>query len=149
MNRTRLTVAAVSVIATMALTGCAAQTSSRTTVSAPSGGGAGGAAGMCAEGATDCVDTPQLLSEEPVAIDETGIKQFRRDAKYYLGRSQDELNETIRIGRIGDEQFALTEDYRAGRITVELDKVDGKGEPIVTSATVELPDGPETFKLKD
>lgn len=105
-------------------------------------------AGICAQDQTDCVDTPQLASDEPVAIDETGIKQLRRDAKYYLGRSRNELPEPIRIGRIGNEHFALTEDYRVGRITVELDDVDGNGTPIVTSATVELPDGPETFELK-
>ena len=145
MNRISLTIAAAAL--TLGLSGCAAQGGDRAVASAPNGG-AGGAAGMCAEGTTDCVDTPQLLSEEPVAIDETGIRQFRKDAKYYLGRSQDELTELIRVGRIDDEQFALTEDYRVGRITVELDDLEGNGEPVVTSATVELPDGPETFKLK-
>lgn len=107
----------------------------------------GPAAGMCLEGATDCVDTPQLNDDEPVAIDETGIRQFRKDAKYYLGRPQDELNELIRIARIDNEQMAVTDDYRVGRITVELDTVEQGAQPIVTSATVELPDGPETFEL--
>ena len=111
-------------------------------------GDPGAAAGMCMEGATDCVDTPQLNSDEPVPIDETGVRQFRKDAKYYLGRPQSELTELIRVARIDDEQMALTEDYAIGRITVELDTVDKGEEPIVTSATVELPDGPETFELQ-
>lgn len=37
----------------------------------------------------------------------------------------------------------LTEDYVIGRMTVELDEVDG--EFIVTSVTVELPEMPESF----
>ena len=108
----------------------------------------GTAAGACLEGATECVDTPQLNSDEPVEIDETGVEQLRKDAKFYLGRPQGELNELIRVGRIDDAQVALTEDYRVGRITVELDTPDSGGEPIVTSSTVELPDGPETFELE-
>ena len=104
----------------------------------------GGAAGMCVEGATECVDT--IVGTEPVPIDETGIAQFRRDAKFYLGKPRAELNDLIRIGRIGDEQRMLTQDYQIGRITVELDKVDGQF--IVTKSTVELPDGPQTFELQ-
>lgn len=138
-------------VLTLATAACGAQSGEDTAVSAPAaaaptGDGSGGAAGTCLEGASDCVDTPQLNSGEPVTIDETGIQQLRRDAKFYLGKGRGELNETIRIARVDDEQFALTEDYRIGRITVELDTVQGK--PTVTSATVELPDGPETFKLK-
>ena len=108
-------------------------------------GDPGGIAGMCAEGEPDCVDTP-LGTGEPVPIDETGIQQFRRDAKFYLGKPKSEVPDLIRIARIGDEQFALTDDYRVGRITVELDDL-GRGGPVVTKSTVELPDGPETFTL--
>lgn len=104
-------------------------------------------AGMCAQEQPDCIDTPELTDGEPVEIDETGIEQFRRDASAYLGATRDELPETIRIGRIDDEQMALTEDYQIGRITVELDDLNGDGNPVVTSATVELPDGPETVEL--
>ncbi|HVM18972.1 MAG TPA: hypothetical protein VM307_03325 [Egibacteraceae bacterium] len=107
------------------------------------------AAGICAADQPDCVDTPQLNDDEPVAVDQTGIKQFRRDARFYLGRPQTELSEFVRIGRIDDEHMMLTEDYRIGRITVELDTLDGADAPVVTSATVELPDGPETFRLKE
>ena len=113
-----------------------------------SSGAPGALAGACLEGQTDCIDNPPLTAGEPVPIDETGVTQLRKDAKFYLGVPQDQLNETIRVGRIDDEQMALTEDYRIGRITVELDTVEKGKPPIVTSATVELPAGPETFKLK-
>ncbi len=124
----------------------AGTTAAEQPTSAPADPGA--AAGMCIEGATECVDTPQLNSDEPVEIDETAVAQFRKDARYYLGRPQSELTELIRIGRIDDAQRALTEDYQVGRITVELDTPSSGGEPIVTTATVELPDGPETFELE-
>ncbi len=147
MNRTGLLVVAALMLV-LGLAACGAQDAESGAVSAPAGGGAGGAAGTCAQDQPDCVDTPQLASDEPVPIDQTGIQQSRRDAKHYLGRTQDELNERIRIARIDDEQFMLTEDYQVGRITVELHDVKGNGTPIVTSATVELPDGPATFKLE-
>lgn len=100
------------------------------------------AAGMCPEGTPDCVDTPGL--DEPVEIDETGIAQLRRDAQTLLGWEESELGDVVRVGRRGDEHLMLTEDYVIGRITVELDP-DADGVHRVTSATVELPDGPETF----
>lgn len=143
MNRMTL-VAAMAVV----LAACGSLNADDTAVSAPSGDIAVGAAGMCAQDEPDCVDTPQLTSGDPVPVDDTGIKQLRRDAKYYLGRGEDELTEQIRIGRVDNEQFALTEDYRIGRITVELDTPEGEDTPIVTSATVELPEGPETFTLE-
>lgn len=146
MNRTIRAVAAA--LLALGLTACGAPSAGGTTAASPTGGGSGPAAGICAQEQPDCVDTPQLASDEPVAIDETGIKQFRRDAKYYLGRKQSELTEFIRIGRIDEEQFMLTEDYQVGRITVELDTLKGDDKPVVTSATVELPDGPETFTLE-
>jgi hypothetical protein len=108
---------------------------------------AGGAAGMCLEGAEDCVDTPQLTDDEPPALDDTGVAQFRRDAEAILGWPEEDVSEFIRIGRRGDEQMALTEDYRVGRITAELDDPEGDGTYLVTKTTVELPDGPETFEL--
>lgn len=147
MNRSSLVIATAGLA--MALTGCGAQAGDDAVASAPSDPGAGGVAAMCAQDQPDCVDTPQLASDEPVAIDETAVEQFRRDAKYYLGRPRDEVPELIRIARIDDDDFAVTDDYQVGRITVELDDVDGDGNPVVTSATVELPDGPETFELEE
>lgn len=148
MNRTRLVVAAA-VMLGMGLAACGVPSADGATGSATNGDGSGAVAGMCAQDQPDCVDAPQLGADEPVQIDETGIQQFRRDAKFYLGREQHELNEFVRIVRIDDEQFMLTEDYRVGRISVEMDDVKADGTPIVTSATVELPDGPETFELKE
>ena len=149
MNRTGV-IAVVAVTLTMAAAGCGRPSAdgSGNAGSAVGGSSGGAAAGMCAQDQPDCIDTPLPGSDEPVRIDETGIEQFRRDAKFYLGRSKDEVPDLIRIARIDDEQFAMTEDYQVGRITVQLDDVEGKGTPIVTSATVELPDGPETFELE-
>lgn len=108
----------------------------------------GGVVGMCPQEDPDCIDTPELAEDDPVPMDETGVEQARRDAQAYLGATQDQLPEAVRIGRIDDEEMMLTEDYQIGRITVELDDLEGDGNPIVTKATVELPDGPETFELE-
>ena len=138
----KLPLAAVAVVLALGLAACAPGAE---TAASGSGDGADPAAGMCPQDRPDCIDTPQLTEGEVVSIDETGIEQLRRDAKFYLGAQRSELNETVRIGRIGNEHMALTEDYVIGRITVELDDVDG--DLVVTSSTVELPDGPETFHL--
>jgi hypothetical protein len=103
----------------------------------------GSAAAMCAPDTPDCTDTVVATDDEPVAIDETGVAQARRDAQAYLGVDEAGLPDAIRVARRGAETFALTEDYMIGRITVELDEADGAF--VVSSATVELPDGPETF----
>ena len=155
MSRSHLLVMRFALLAVVMLAACgeavgdtaAGDSGDRTDAAAPAAD-PGAAAGMCAEGTSDCVDTPQLDDGEPVALDETAIEQFRKDAKYYLGRPQDDLNELIRVARVDDEQMAVTDDYRIGRITVELDTVEKGQQPIVTSATVELPDGPETFELE-
>lgn len=55
-----------------------------------------------------------------------------------------EFGWTVRVGRVDDEQFMLTEDYQLGRMTIELDS-DDTGTPVVTSVTVELDGGPQTF----
>jgi hypothetical protein len=140
MSWIKMSMLGIALLMTLVLAACATATG---TSSASDDGGA--PAGMCPQDQPDCIDTPQLVDDEPVAIDEDGVEQLRRDARFYLGRLQDELNELVRVGRIGDEHMALTDDYVVGRITVELDDVDGGA--IVTSATVELPDGPETFEL--
>ncbi|MEQ8718705.1 MAG: hypothetical protein RIE08_13930 [Acidimicrobiales bacterium] len=73
-------------------------------------------------------------------------EQARQDAQGYLGRNENTLPDEVRVGRRGAEQMMLTEDYVLGRVTVSLDD-DGDGYR-VTSVTVELPDGPETFDLQ-
>lgn len=65
------------------------------------------------------------------------------EARALLGTPEDELPGSVRIARRGGEGFAVTDDYVLGRDTVELDEV--KGAHVVTSVTVELPDGPRTF----
>lgn len=84
-------------------------------------------AGMCPPPVQYCDDT----SSEPA------------DA-YLLGLSLDELADDVRVARIGDEQFALTEDYVVGRRTVELD-VDDDGVARVVTVTVEADHGLVTF----
>lgn len=149
MTRIDLLIAGMAVLAAMGLAACGTANGAVPAESDPVGSGADSAAAMCSQDEPDCIDTPQLADDEPVAIDETGIEQLRRDARFYLGAKKDELNELVRIGRIDDEHMALTDDYQVGRITVELDDLRGDGMPVVTSATVELPDGPETFQLEE
>jgi hypothetical protein len=155
MTRINLGLASVSVLMMLALAACGPTAGGDGTAAGLDGTGDADqadsgddpAAGICPQDQPACIDTPQLYDDEPVTIDDTGIEQLRRDARFYLGKSQGELHELVRIGRIGDEHLALTEDYQVGRITVELDDVAGSGTPVVTSATVELPGGPETFDL--
>lgn len=99
--------------------------------------------------AQDDPDTP-IPVEPDGGIGDTPGDQFpvedaRNEAHGLLGRYENTLPPDVRIARRGQEQFALTEDYRLGRLTVELDD-DGDGYR-VTSVTVELPDGPETYDL--
>lgn len=113
------------------------------------------ASGMCAPEQPDCEDTVVSPSEDGDGThgeqdDEFDSEQAREEARELLGVPEDELPDDVRIGRRGEEQFALTEDYVLGRKTVELDDrpdddVDGY---VVTSVTVELPEGPETYNLE-
>lgn len=119
----------------------------------------GPAAGACLEGTADCVDTPMDSDESVSSPADGGIDPAdgdgdfpsdaaRLQAQELLGSPEPDLDTgpDLRIGRRGDEQFMLTEDYVLGRITVELDD-DGSGTFVVSQATVELPEGPETFTL--
>ncbi len=109
----------------------------------------GPVAGMCAEDSPDCVDTVVVGGEEdpdghdPVG-DEFDSQSATTQAEALLGLAESELGPDVRIGRRGEEQMMLTEDYVLGRMTVELD-INDMDEWIVTAVTVELPDGPETF----
>ena len=94
-------------------------------------------------------DTP-IPVEPDGGIGDTPADEFptddaRNEAHGLLGRHEDTLSDEIRVSRRGSEHFALTEDYRLGRFTVALDD-DANGFR-VTSVTVELPDGPETYDL--
>lgn len=113
----------------------------------------GAVAGAC--GDDDDVPTategPERPDDDGGTIDSPGMgdedfpaEAARERARDTLGVAEDELDPDVRIGRRGEEQYMLTEDYVLGRITVELDD-DGSGTFVVTQALVELPDGPETF----
>lgn len=83
---------------------------------------------------------------DPDRGDEASPSDAARDeARSLLGEPESELGTEVRVARRGEETFFLTEDYVLGRITVELED-DGSGTYVVTSASVELPDGPETFE---
>lgn len=71
------------------------------------------------------------------------VDRLVESAASYLGTPEAGLDPAWRIGRRGDESFALTEDFVVGRFTVELDD-DGTGAFVVTSVTVELPGGAKT-----
>lgn len=147
MNGINVRLAGAAALLVLGMTACGGAAEPSATADPDAGsGGAAPAAGMCAEGHPDCVDTVFPGEDDPVEIDETGIEQFRRDARAYLGAHRDELPDSVRVGRVGDEDLALTDDFVVGRITVGLDDL-GDG-PVVTSATVELPEGPETFTLE-
>jgi hypothetical protein len=99
------------------------------------------AASMCIEGSTDCDDTPTATDGgDPDAIDEGAIIE---EANRLIGLAEDELDDSVRIGRRGDEYMILTEDYQIGRMTAELDP-DDLGVMRVTSVIIELTDGPVT-----
>lgn len=65
-------------------------------------------------------------------------------AQELLGLTETELGPDVRVGRQGEEQLMLTEDYRLGRMIVELD-INDMDEWIVTAVTVELTDAHKTF----
>lgn len=71
------------------------------------------------------------------------VESLLENAGSYLGTPEPGLDPVWRIGRRGDESFALTEDFVVGRFTVELDD-DGTGAFLVTAVTVELPGGAQT-----
>ena len=100
------------------------------------------AAGACREGSTDCDDTPTTPADDDSgAVDEHAAIE---EAKALVGVAEDELDPSVRVSRRGDEQYAVTEDYRIGRMTVELDP-DDQGTMRVTKVVLELTEGPMTF----
>jgi hypothetical protein len=71
------------------------------------------------------------------------VESLLENAASYLGTPEAGVDPAWRIGRRGDETYALTEDFVVGRFTVELDD-DGTGAFEVTAVTVELPGGAQT-----
>jgi hypothetical protein len=86
------------------------------------------AGATCIVGATDCDDMS------------FGHTPDEADAAALLGVAQSELGDDVRIARIDDETFPLTEDYRIGRLTVEI----SNGH--VVQVTLEAEDGPVTVR---
>ena len=133
-------------VLTAACGGAAVSTGSDTPAPADSPvAGGGDVASMCMEGVPDCNDTPDT---DINTQDSMTPKQLRQTARDLLGLAEDELPQGVRIGRRGDEQMMLTEDYRIGRMTVELDE-DDAGVFRVTLVVLEMEDGPETFTAKN
>jgi hypothetical protein len=137
MRRAGLNAAAT--VAALVLAGCG---SAGADGSAPGPDTPTGISGMCAPEAPDCEDTFVVDDGDDfgAGFDADGARAEARDL---LGLAEDELPADVRVGRRGDEHFALTEDYVLGRQTVELD--DGAGAYRVSAVVVELPDGPETI----
>ena len=100
-------------------------------------------AGTCLEGTPDCDDTG-IVDEDAPMDDTFDAEAAAAAAEAMLGLTDGELGADVRVGRRGEETMMLTEDYRLGRLTVDLD-LDDMDRWIVTAVTVELPDGPETF----
>ena len=67
-------------------------------------------------------------------------------AKDLLGTPAAALPDGVRVVRDGDETFTVTQDFVPGRVSVELDEAGSTSE--VTVVTVELPDGPRTFRQR-
>lgn len=131
--------AALLVTSALALAGCAAP-------SAGAGDELGGdepashpVAGMCAADQPDCDD---MIVDDEGDFDSDAARDA---AAALLGAAEHDLDADVRVSRRGDEHFMLTEDYVLGRITVELD-ADTDGVFRVVAATVELPEGPATFR---
>ncbi len=133
-----LTRSALVLLAVAGLAACDDGSTVQTNADAPT---SSPAAGACLEGSTDCDDTPTTDAGDDGAIDEAAVIE---EGRALLGMAEDELDPSVRIARAGDEQFALTEDYRIGRMTVELDP-DSAGTLRVTKVVIELTDGPLTL----
>ena len=101
-----------------------------------------GAAGeRCRPEAVDCHDTPDGDAPMDATFD---TEAALADAEAVLGLTEVELGADVRVGRRGEESMMLIEDYRLGRLTVDLD-LDDMDRWVVTAVTVELPDGPQTL----
>ncbi len=81
-------------------------------------------------------------------VDETfDLEAARRDARSLLGQSEEEVLELwgdVRVGRHGDEEFALTFDLQPGRKTIATED-DGTGTYRVVEVVLESEEGQETF----
>lgn len=112
----------------------------------PDAGGAAG--GTCLEGTPDCVDA-DLGGDGPgePTLDRDVDDAALRDARALLGEPEEQALarfDDVRLGRHGDETYALTEDYVVGRKTISTED-DGSGTYRVVEVVVETSDGPRTI----
>jgi hypothetical protein len=104
------------------------------------------AAGACLEGTEDCVDADLSGGGAPPPdggpVDEAAVLA---EAEALLGETEDDAlaEEDVRLGRRGEEEFALTFDLQPGRRTIATED-DGTGTFRVVEVTVELTDGSQT-----
>lgn len=152
-----LTLLSLSLAATL-LVGCGSASTSDAGAAADDGGadqpvtsgsddGAGAAGGTCLEGTPDCVDA-DLDGDGPGApgLDGANDDAALRDARELLGEPEEQALaafDDVRLGRHGDETYALTEDYVIGRKTISTED-DGSGTYRVVEVVVETSDGPQT-----
>jgi hypothetical protein len=106
------------------------------------------------ESADDCEiieedDTCEDTAQQDGAMEgDEGYADMLADAAELVGMAESDLPQDVRIGRRGDERFALTEDYVVGRRTVELDR-DDAGTYVVTSLVLEAEGGPVRMPPED
>ena len=87
----------------------------------------------------------QIELEDGVQV--VSVDTLLENAASFLGTPEPGVDPSWRIGRRGDESFALTEDFIVGRFTVELDD-DGTGAFVVTTVIVELPGGAQAVNVE-
>jgi hypothetical protein len=138
--------AAAGLAVALTLGACASADDDSDAASAPEGSDP--AAGACLEGTEDCVDADLSGGGAPPpdggeAIDEAAILAA---AEALLGETEEDAlaEEDVRLGRRGDEEFALTFDLQPGRRTIATED-DGAGTFRVVEVTVELTDGSQTL----
>jgi hypothetical protein len=139
--------AATCLVVALSLGACASADDDTDAASSPAEG-SDPAAGSCLEGDEDCVDADLSGDGAPPpdggeAIDEAAILA---DSEQLLGETEEDAlaEEDVRIGRRGDEEFALTFDLQPGRRTIATED-DGTGTFRVVEVTVELTDGSQTL----
>lgn len=113
-----------------------------------SGSDDGAAGGTCLEGTPDCVDADLGGdgTDEPTLDGGVDDETALRDASSLLGEPEEQALarfDDVRVGRHGDETYALTEDYVIGRKTISTED-DGSGTYRVVEVVVETNDGPQT-----
>ena len=104
------------------------------TVSSVPPDSSGAAGGTCLEGSTEpCNDVGAPADNDEGA------------ARSLLGVAKEDLGPDVRIARIDDETFMLTQDHVPGRLTVELD-TDADGVARGTAVTMETEESSVTVR---